>query len=70
MSEEESTKQPAVDLLSGDEDAAVPSASTDADEAKKFSIDEDEDVDKLEGKIYQDIVNFICKYFKTHLSHE
>lgn len=53
MSEEESTKQPAVDLLSGDgsEEAAM---LTDADEAKKFSIDDDEDVDKLEGKICQD----------------
>ena len=56
MSEEESTKQPAVDLLSGDgsEEAAI---LTDADEAKKFSIDDDEDVDKLEGKIRQEDID-------------
>lgn len=56
MSEEESTKQPAVDLLSGDgsEEAAM---LTDADEAKKFSIDDDEDVDKLEGKICQEDID-------------
>ena len=69
MSEEErSTKQPAVDLLSGDgsEEAAM---LTDADEAKKFSIDDDEDVDKLEGKIYQDIDElFPLQIFHHHSS--
>ena len=56
---DDSTK-PAVDLLSGDgseEEAAVPPASADA---AKFSIDDDEDIDKLEGKIDQDTRNENC----------
>lgn len=50
---DDSTK-PAVDLLSGDgseEEAAVPPASADA---AKFSIDDDEDIDKLEGNYSDD----------------
>ena len=54
MSEDNNSTKPAVDLLSGDgskeEEVAVPPASADV---AKFSIDDDEDIDKLEGKIDQ-----------------
>ncbi len=52
----EDTK-PAVDLLSGDggEEAAVPPMSA-KDVAAKYSIGDDDDIDKLEGKIFRYIL--------------
>ncbi len=50
----EDTK-PAVDLLSGDagEEAEVPPSAKDM--AAKYSIGDDDDIDKLEGEILHDI---------------